>query len=241
MNGFSTILANKQFFYLNRIIFQELDFRTFVRCRRVNKQWKKFLHDDPMLWRQSFRALLYLNDLGILPQSSGVETGVRKECLPKLAWKKWYLLENQKELPNICMIMLRLDIKCHPIAIGFWFTSFMNMYSNIGALKNNWSSVSKLDPPHQSLHFCILLDFVETLDFLLENLCSLPIYLESFHDGCTPLHLACKYGKFNMVKTLVPYYSSMPMDLNGCGADVIALSNNHNGISLFVSMHFACK
>ena len=203
----------------------------------MNKQWKQFLHDDPILWRSGFAMLLYINDLGWLHSKLAIAS-------PSFAWKKWLLVENIQELPKVVMVMLRLDGQSHPVPwqSGFMSYGYMSIFSNSCLLENSWPRLSTLNLPPQSLHFCIIMGFQESLEFLLENLSSLPTYLNSYHDdGCTPLHLACKYGKFHVVKTLVHYYPSLPLDLYGVGADVIAIDNNHIGIGLFVSMHFANK
>ena len=187
-------------------IFKHLDVKSLLQARATCVQWANLIDATPILWQPVFKKLR------------------RKYLLVNSIWNKIQQNVPLEKYPEMCLTMMAFNWRYLPnYIIDSWdvFNGIRNqssicmIYGDLERLNFFWPFVQDSKHPEQILHFAVRFGLSNVLLFLLKNLPNLNRYLgqvEMIHSGCTPLHVAAHFSKYEAAQILLPYYHELPID-----------------------------
>ena len=186
--------------HIAEIIFMNLDYKSLMHARATCKAWYDFIESCPKLWHCVVLSLRR-SYLLIHPFWKQMQEKIPKKdyilLCKQLMHYKWELFKN-----DWCGLFYVGEQHCICI-----------IYGDLRRLEFFWPYIKDSRHPKQVLHFAAYFGIQDVLEFLVNELKDFKEYFNGRIDdknGHTPLHIAAIEGHLEIVKTLLPFYSSDP-------------------------------
>ena len=202
------LLKNEGLVYVSLRIFDNLDLKSILSCREINKMWKKAIDENVLLWKRQLQLL----------KSKGVyydETKTVIEVFPE--WKDvfdYYEIEASVSQLRQFVVALQSPF-CYLINENNWYDELMSPL-HIEAMRGHHQMIRLLvDSPMDFNSRTILVDYIRDPDdpnnYYNDDL---NVALLDRDNGHTILHIAADNHDVELVKLLLDLSEEKKVDVN---------------------------
>ena len=186
--------------HISVFIFKNLDNRSLVTCRLVNKQWMSFIDDTKTIWIRMICKCIATENSNTVNQHEGEWTKVFKKTPVRII----------KEMAiSICKNNFPLNLKkSSPLHVAV-LTENLDIFQYL--LQNSINKNPKDDSEMTPLYWAAFLGYSEVCKFLLENHVDKNCQTK---DGSTPLLIATLNGHMEVCRLLIEHHVDKDLGTN---------------------------
>ena len=220
------LLARSGLDHVSRLIFRCLDVQSLVFCRCVGKMWREFIDKEKFYWQ------LVLIELVTKPKKFRC---VQLGCKNTIVLEKSLLGRRDLRYEIICHFQKHIAFEDLKYVVTFLrkyyvqISDFDYKYFNLSPLAyavshneirylkllsetEHFSEECQMDLKyhwrfhgHELLQMACLMGNSEVIEFLLTNVEQIDLNRRDVDTRMTPLHVVCKYGRLEALKSLIKW------------------------------------